>query len=269
MKKQLRGKICMIVGAIIMGTFVLGLFADPEGEYSAIFWTALTATAIGFVLCVIGFIVAFALRYAYPKNRRRYIKYPVVWPIDYQKELATVRANFAADTRRKKNRIVIEEFYGSKPFYDFSVIESGKIYYAHIVQANSRLFEDKAFAMLTHPAVVIYSTDQYFEQNPLALSKLARFLFESRNTDNWAGKILNNEYEYESNLQVPMEWTDGRVVYMTTVMIYRKHLPLGYLSDSLLPIIANPQSATAVFVVDVKYWTQPLIGNFVHGYNYE
>lgn len=249
---------------MLVGLFCLGLLADPRGEYSTIFWTALTATVTGFVLCVTGFIVALAQYYTYPKKMRQYKKYSLLWNIDYQKELETVRTNFAADTNPKKNRIAIEEFYGSKPFYDFSVIESGKIYYAYLVEANSLLFRSKMFAMLTHPAVVIYSTEEYFEKNPMALSKLAHFLFESKNAANWAGKVLNDELNYFSNLQVPMEWTDGHEVYMTTIMIYRKHLPLGYLSDSLLPIVADPQSATASFVVDVKYWPKQLIGNFVH-----
>lgn len=266
MKKVLVGKVLCIVGGLLMGICLLGLFVPLNGEYSGIFWGALAGTLLGFTLCVAGGIIASLSWRTYPKDKKKYETYPIDASIDYQKELETVRANFNSEHTLTKNRIAIDPFPNSEPFYDFSVIESGKVYYSYLVQANSYLFDNKKFAYLTHPAVVIYSTEEYFEKNPLALKKIAHSLFEDRKSNGWGGKILNDEHWYFSNLQVPRELTDGHTVYMTTIMIYRRHLPLGYLSDSLLPIVASPPLKPAVFVVDVKYWTKPLIGNFVHGY---
>ena len=266
MDKLKVGKALMISGAILMGVCFWGLLAGPNGDHAAVFWCAVAAEIIGLVLCVTGFMIAWCPRYARPKNRQRYLSYAPDILIDCQAELETVRANFRADPDPKKNRIAVEAFENSAPHYDFSVIEKGKIYYAYLVEANRLLFEDKKFAMLTHPAVVLYSTEEYFEKNPTALKKLARYMFDNRNKKGWAGKILSNETFYFSNLQVPPELADGHEIFMTTIMIYRRHLPLGYLTNSLLPIIANPLQSSAVFVVDVKYWTEALIGNFVHDY---
>ncbi len=54
-------------------------------------------------------------------------------------------------------------------------------------------------------------------------------------------------------------------MYVTTLLVYRYHLPAGYLSDGLTLVVADPKASKSSFIVDAKYWTKPLIGNFVHG----
>lgn len=267
--REKKGKIVKKVGwALFAISAILIMLVASDIANDVVAWIGVAIILAGAVVVVTGQCIISLPRSTYPKNMSRYKKLPPVSPVDYKKELQAVRANFAADFSADKNKIEVVPFANSTPYYDFKVINSGKIYYAYLVEANNLLFEPKKYGMPTHPAVVVYSPDEYFENNPLALRKLAEYMYRTKNSTNgWAGKLLNDELHYFANKQVPTELTDGREVYMTTIMIYRKHLPLGFISDSLFPIVAAPKSSTAVFVVDVKYWTEPLIGNFVNSYS--
>lgn len=265
MKRYSCGKVLCITGGLLMGICWLGLFVPPDGEHSTIFWVALIVTSLGFILAVTGFLIAFLPRRTNIQNIVQYETYPTDKSVDYIKELESVRSNFSADHNPNKNQISYVFYPLAQPFYDYEVINSGKVYYGYLVDANSSLFKNKSVATLTYPAVAIFSTDNYFEQNPLALKKIARDMLEDSAIVSWIQKIVQQKREFRSAVQLPAKLTDGREIFITTVLIDRRQLPLGYLSDSLLPIIADPLSPTAVFAVDVKYWTKSLIGNFVNG----
>ncbi|MDE6690332.1 MAG: hypothetical protein K2K04_00015, partial [Clostridia bacterium] len=132
-------------------------------------------------------------------------------------------------------------------------------------EANNMLFTpqtNNSYDVL--PAVFIYSTDPYFEEHPYDLQPISEKLSDDR-----ANNILKNESEYFSNVKVDEKLTDGREVYMTTVMVSRAHLPLGYISANLVPLIADPLNCTSVFVVDVNYWSEDLGCHIANGLNYK
>lgn len=193
-----------------------------------------------------------------------YSLYPEKKIEDYKGELATVRANYEADTSADKNVITTARIMKSfRPYYDRKVLSSGKIYYGQIVEANSRLF-DRNFKELILPAVVVYSPDEYYENYPYELGDIAKTLFADKRNN-----ILRNDLKYFSNVKVEESLTGGREVYISTIMVYRYHLPTGYLKRGLFPVIADPQGCTSVFIVDSKYWTEGLIGNYCHDLIYE
>lgn len=264
MTRRRIGMILSILGGLIaLGSVVLLACMELFGERELIRILLLIVMFIfGMVLGIIGCV--FRLYWYDSKKRKRmaaYSKYPCreIW--DYQKELEVVRMRFARDKSRRKNTFQPVHYLkaAAKPFFNFNVLETGKIFYGYIVQANEMLFSLKDLKYSVFPAVVIYSPDEYYERFPLTLKEIAEALFAERDNN-----ILNEKETYFLSQRVSDELTEGRVVYMTTIMIYRSHLPILLLSDSLIPLIADPNGKEPVFVVDEKYWTLGLIGNFLN-----
>ena len=235
----------------------IGLLTSEEMKLTGLLVAAIISIVIGVVLLIIGYRFTFCIDKETAQIIARYSSYPAQKISDFQSELETVRENFGKDTDSDKNKIGVFPFVGSAPFYDFSVIKSGKIYYSYLVEANSSLFQNRRMDRMTLPAVVVYSTDERYESDPLALKEIAEKLFANKNHN-----FLRNDMEYFTAKKLADK---DHNIYVTTIMVYRKHLPLYCLSDSLLPIIADPEKSTSVFFVDSKYWTDSLIGNFVHG----
>ncbi|MCH5157870.1 MAG: hypothetical protein J1F33_01610 [Clostridiales bacterium] len=236
----------------------VGLLTSEEVKLTPLLVAAIISFVVSIVLLIIGYRFSFLIDKETAQLFERYSAYPAKNITDYRGELEFVRENLKKDTDPDKNKIGVFPFAGSTPFYDFDVIKTGKIYYSYVVEANESLFFNRRIDRMTLPAVVIYGIDPYFESDPLALKEIADSLFENRN---------QNFLRDESQFFTAKKLTDrqGRTVYATTVMVYRKHLPLYCLSDALLPIIADPQNSTSVFFADCKYWTDGLIGDFVNG----
>lgn len=262
MKRYNTGIIILTIGGIVASVALIGLmgvFASDVFNKTPLYIICLVGLLIGIPLAIAGYSIAHQFTNSVKMKMSSYFRVEGEENPDYLKEIETVRENFAADTDPDKNK-TLDGFGPNKKFYDRSVIATGKIRYGYLVEANSEMFRFKDLQTVAMPGVVIYSTDDYFDSHPLALKQIANTLFANKHSN-----ILRNELKYFTAQRVSDELTGGREVYMTTIMFYRLHLPLGYLSDSLMPLVADP-SCPAAFVVDVKYWTNPLIGNFVHGH---
>lgn len=264
MKRYNTGILLASIGALIacVALIAMGLVwtSDEILNKTPLYVLCLVGLLGGIPLAIAGFRIARQVTNSFKMNMSRYFNIASEDNPDYLKEIEAVRENFAADTNPDKNMTLKPGYGPNKKFYDRSVITTGKVRYGYLVEANNEMFRFKDLQTVVLPGVVIYSTDDYFDTHPLALKQIANALFADRRSN-----MLRNELKYFTAQRVPDNLTGGREVFITTIMFYRLHLPLGYLSDSLLPLIADPQHPAA-FVVDVKYWTNPLIGNFVHGY---
>ncbi|MCH5350423.1 MAG: hypothetical protein J1F39_00445 [Clostridiales bacterium] len=236
----------------------MGLLTSEEIKLTGLLVAAIISSVIAIVLLIIGYRFSFLIDKETAQRFEHYSAYPAKDVSDYRGELEAVRENFKKDTDAEKNKIGVFPFIDSAPYYDFSVIKTGKIYYSYVVEANESLFINRRIDRMTLPAVVIYSTDPFYESNPLALKEIADSLFANRHQN-----FLRDESQFFTAKKLTDK--EGRTVYATTIMVYRKHLPLYCLSDALLPLIADPQNSTSVFFADCKYWTDNFIGDFVNG----
>ena len=261
MKRYEKGIIIMAVGVIVAVGALIALGAvwssDEIMNKSPLYTVFAILLVIGAPVGIAGYVMAHNVTNSVKAQMSRYLDVHEDPNPDYRKEIETVRENFNADTDPNKN-MTIKGAGPNKWLHDRSVIATGKIRYGYVVEANNELYRFKDLQSVALPGVVIYSTDEYFDSNPLALKKIAEELYANKHSN-----MLRNELKYFTATRLPDELTEGRDVYITTMAFYRLHLPLGYLTDSLLPIVADP-AHPGVFVVDVKYWTGPLIGNFVH-----
>lgn len=245
----------------ILGYIFVYLPMHDMGDMDAMVGTVLLVIAFGgmFLLCLSA--LTSRLYYAFiKKTMSKYDHIPAMQINDYAEELQKMRNQFHADTSAKKNLPKSPVYPGSENCYDYSVVQNGEVYYACIVQANERLFVRDPWE-LASGMVVIYSLDPYYAKNPLELCKIAEAIYEDEESN-----ILDDEYAYFSNLDVDKKLTEGRQVYITTSILYRRHLPTGYLSDRVFPLIANPAASKTCLALESKYWTEAAISQFVHGH---
>ena len=197
-------------------------------------------------------ILAFRLDPTLKKKWEGYHTLPKEKISDFAAELKEIRDKYEADRNPKKNDADLLFRYSPK------FIPDGKIYYAHLVQANKLLFKPKFSSGFCLPGVVVYSPDEYYEKNPYALERVAEYMYRNK-----AFNILANERNYFYNKE--MTDGEGRKVYITTIFIHRPYIPDGYLRSSLFPIIADISSRKkdSVATLDSKYWTDKMIVNFL------
>ncbi len=251
---------CLNLVAIVLVFGVLSAIYAYSNGYTNKFYISLAIAIISLILFVILFI---QYNFANHELKVRWVSYLTAKldeNVDFENELQNVISNFDSDKDKHKNIIPKPNFYGTKRFCDYSVIKNGSICYGCVVEGNLKLFSPSKFVNQVLPAVLVYSYDEFYSKNPLELKQIARTLFNERNNN-----FLKNEKDYFANIPVVNELVKDRKVYVTTVMVCRRHLPWGgFPSGNLIvPVIANPENSDSVFIVDSKYWTKNLIASYL------
>lgn len=251
---------CLNFVAIVLVFGVLSAIYAYSNGYTNKFYISLAIAIISLILFVILFI---QYNFANHELKVRWVSYLTAKldeNVDFENELQNVISNFDSDKDKQKNIIPKPNFYGTKRFCDYRVIKNGSICYGCLVEANLKLFSPSKFVNQVLPAVLVYSYDEFYSKNPCELKNIARVLFNDRNNN-----FLKNEKKYFANIPVSNKITADRKVYVTTIMVCRRHLPLGGFPSShlILPVIANPDISDSVFIVDSKYWTKNLIASYL------
>lgn len=264
MKNKLKLKYVLLITMLVFWLGALILFYGASGAEERYFLRIPAVVLIGlgaliFIYLITGVIID-ALKNS--KRRKGYLSLPLNTIDDYKTELNEMRSNFAADTDPDKNHILGKyqpSAEWAKPYYDNNVVNVGEIYFGALVQANVSLFK-KTRVNPVLPGVIVYSTDDYYESNPTELKEIADKLFSDKENND-----LRFEDKFFTSTLLPQELTDGRKVYITSIMIARKHLPQYKLSGqhTLLPVIAAPGKSTSVFIADCRYWTNDIIARFI------
>ncbi|MBQ8001525.1 MAG: hypothetical protein IJ298_10090 [Ruminococcus sp.] len=149
----------------------------------------------------------------------------------------------------------------SKIYKDKKVLlQQGKVYYACLMQANTKLFQK--FPPFDYPAQIVYSTSFEVDENPLLLKDTIEEIYSYKYSDEnppeqWKDIVENIRNEKDrSILSFACSYDNARIdARMQTLMIFRKHLPTGILSGNVLPIIACPDACDSVIVLPSEYWS--------------
>lgn len=199
---------------------------------------------------------------------------------DIFNELQEMRKNLAEDRPVKKIRLPVMHWLRKDPLGDIynsadTLLNEGNVYYGVVVQANELLF--KRFNIYDCPMNVIYSTSNFFNKHPDMLHTAAHYIYSFKNTDEAPPeikKVVNSVTdEYERLIDSPVDMKDIPVLnflpelnnttaYFTTVMVFRKHIPKGYIKGWLVPIIAMDRKPHSVMVLPKKYWSKGFIENY-------
>lgn len=190
--------------------------------------------------------------------------------LDFEKELEEI-----------KNKPIKRFSMGACPSWAFdspimnvfnnknTLLKQGKICYGALLQANSMLFKS---GLGNNPAVILYSFDSYFEQNPQELRQLGAELFKYKNMTacppelQYTISLIKNERSHIQNLKLPLNFTKGREVFFTVVMVVRKHLPRRKITGYIFPVLAAPEICKGAIILPKNYWTDNLVDLFKGDY---
>jgi hypothetical protein len=158
-----------------------------------------------------------------------------------------------------------ERRFCSLYFDQLLLLKQGAIVWASLVQANNLLFKP---GENNHPANIVYSADPVFHGNLEELGRIARELYELKEKQlnhpevadlTTIAQAITNEMDRLLNIEISDSLTAHRIVYFTTIMVHRKHLPFGYLNSGWFPILIAPDKTTAVMLLPSRYWSPSLL----------
>src|SRR5262249_6169713 len=130
----------------------------------------------------------------------------------------------------------------------------GTVVWAAIVQANTDLFKPGTKPL---PANIVWSADEHFDKDPAALVEIGEEVFKLKHTEPddkellEVAKVVSDELNYIVNFELPKKLTNGRKVYLTTIVIARDRLPKGMLEGRYFPAVVAKRAPRKV---DVLPW---------------
>lgn len=138
----------------------------------------------------------------------------------------------------------------------------GQIVWAAVVQFDSRL----TVPITTDGIVfVLYSMDPRFDGDPDALLSIAHDVAELKGHDQVDpacaafSRMLTLESARGMGVRVPSRFTNGAVVLHTSLLLPRRHLPLGFLNGPCFPVWVDPEPTHSVILVPAAYWPPSLL----------
>jgi hypothetical protein len=138
----------------------------------------------------------------------------------------------------------------------------GNLVWGAVVQANTALF---IAGRTSYPADVIFSDKTPPDFDPEILTEIATIVFRLKNTEPTdplllkVAKHLTDEYDRTFGLLVPSSFCLNISCELSTIYIDRQHLPNGYLSRSLFPLIVSPSQPKIATILPSRYWPSAMI----------
>jgi hypothetical protein len=142
------------------------------------------------------------------------------------------------------------------------LLAEGRVAWAALVQANDHLFRP---GPRDHPCMLIYSIDPRVDGRVGWLTDVAHNLFGLKGAsphdraERRFAEVITDELDRAMGLMVPKTYSQGLPLVSTSAMVFRKHLPGGFLRQSYFPILTHP-STNAVWIVPSRYWPDELTG---------
>jgi hypothetical protein len=144
----------------------------------------------------------------------------------------------------------------------------GLVVWACIIKANQAALSPGKEDV---PASVVYSPHPWFDARLDQLGRIAQVLGELQGkqhrdpeTAEFA-RMMFNDQNRAPRLPVPKAIFGEFPAFHTSVMVVRKHLPRGFLTNGMLPVLIKPQTTTATIILPSCYWSPLLLGAWDRG----
>lgn len=131
-----------------------------------------------------------------------------------------------------------------------------------VLMANARLWEPGEGAA---PGEVLWCDDPYVARFPHALGDVSERYWELKRNDTAAAGLralvgfAQDEQRRFTRAPFPPLFSGGRVIWHTTMLLYREHLPCRRLVDAWLPIVRIPGGKPPiVMTLPLDYWPREL-----------
>lgn len=152
------------------------------------------------------------------------------------------------------------------------LVLEGKLAIGAVVMANPILFDKRK--PFDCPALFVYSFDTYYEENIEALEALAEQIYEIQ--DLTANELLQDrDKKYIAdklerhdepifNEMLPLSLTEGRVAYITSIIVARKYLGMGVLEKKIYPLIVKEDIKAGIILPCTYYDNNIVIRQVYH-----
>jgi len=203
--------------------------------------------------------------------------------IDYRAELEKMRAKVnkrRIKPLRLKKPSWVERDPMNKIYTDMDILlQKGDVYWGVVVQANEVLFSKRPY--VDCPGNVIFTKNEYFNDNPEMMRQIAHEIFSYKNTDlaseyyKKVVEIVTDEHERIFNYPIHLKkiellknvshmFREEETILFTTMMFFRDYMPKGKLCSGIIPIVAAPELTDISIMLPKKYWTKDTIKMFVN-----
>lgn len=138
----------------------------------------------------------------------------------------------------------------------------GRVVWGALVQANALLFEPGS---MDHPADIVYGVGAGWDDRPDVVAMVASEIGDLKGTEpdhpdlQWIAWHTTNEMDRALKTPLPPRLSRGSEMYLATIVIQRKHLPHGYLTGGLFPLIINPEETPCAMILPARYWPSELV----------
>ena len=148
-----------------------------------------------------------------------------------------------------------------------TIFEQGFVTVAHIVQANSMMFQ---FGKDNCPGAVVVWHDNRASPDLRLMRFAARGLYELKESphlcqDEWEQKISSHlacEQERAFGWTVPVRFRGDFDLRFSTIYFQRRHIPGGKLIRSWFPVVCLPENPMLVSMVPRDFWPPDLVAHW-------
>ncbi len=141
--------------------------------------------------------------------------------------------------------------------------DEGRIVYACVVDAHKSIYEKGNDVC---EATVVFSEDEVFDEFPNLLAEVAirvARLQDANQADlpeehKAVLRELTGRSSRRQNMLLPKDLSYQKDAYMTTVYIYRPHLPRPLLLRGFFPMLVLPEKTTASIILPAAYWSEEM-----------
>lgn len=146
--------------------------------------------------------------------------------------------------------------------YQWKLFREGELVWCALVQANKHLFAPSD--NVDSPGNTVYSFDDDLKRDPSPMLEVASRLFSFKGEDGLThpmvqkiADVLAHERDRAMHMPIPDLLTRNRNILFTGNMFCRKHLPDGYISTRLMPMLAI-RGRKPTIIVPKWYWPESL-----------
>jgi hypothetical protein len=142
------------------------------------------------------------------------------------------------------------------------LLREGFLTWGRIIHSNNALADE---GREDCPAEVLYSMLPLRQVDVDILDATGSRLFDLKGTqpsdpDTRAlAEHLTAEVTRRFGLRVPRELSDGMPCRCSSLMVFRRHLPLGILVDNIVPLLVPPEEPYCVMILPSRFWPEPFV----------
>lgn len=107
---------------------------------------------------------------------------------------------------------------------------------------------------------VVWSADPFFEEHADELAIVAREVaalknLSPNNENAEIARFVTEEMSRPQSVALPPSLSEGREMFLSALIVWRAHLPLGFLSGTFLPLLVLPGETLAALIVPGRFWS--------------